>query len=262
MSDKQQLAAMGEHLAEQQPMCMDRRIEELEAQVRVMEELLREAQRYVRYRLEHTECDARIVMGLIFDIDAALSGKLPAQHPDDAAVDRFAKAMKAKMAAAREKGRGGWDDPNACSVEFLADLLVGHVGKGNQGNFEDIANLAMMLHQRGADPAVLASKKQVMALPKGWSVTVHETSPRYGIASISGPGVFEMMMPVSYSMLDFFKAMAAAERAEPEGWQLVPVEPTESMISEAIDAGRFDEDDAVYFWAAMLAAAPSPDGTK
>ena len=33
MSDKQQLAAMGEHLAEQQPMCMDRRIEELEAQV-------------------------------------------------------------------------------------------------------------------------------------------------------------------------------------------------------------------------------------
>ena len=33
MNDKQQLAAMGEHLAEQQPMCMDRRIEELEAQV-------------------------------------------------------------------------------------------------------------------------------------------------------------------------------------------------------------------------------------
>lgn len=33
MNDKQQLAAMGEHLAEQQPLCMAKRIEELEAQV-------------------------------------------------------------------------------------------------------------------------------------------------------------------------------------------------------------------------------------
>ena len=47
-----------------------------------------------------------------------------------------------------------------------------------------------------------------------------------------------------------------------EGWQLVPVEPTERMISESIDAGRFDEDDAVFFWASMIAAAPSPDSTK
>lgn len=264
MNDKIQLAAMGEHMAEQS-MCMAKRIEELEAQARVMAGLLREAQRYVRYRLEHTECDARIVMGLIFDIDAALSGKLPAQHQDDAAVDRFAIAMKAKMAAAREKGRGGWDDPNACSVEFLADLLVGHVGKGNQGNFEDIANLAMMLHQRGADPAVLASKKQVMALPKGWSVTVHETSPRYGIASISGPGVFEMMMPVSYSMLDFFKAMAAAEHAVPEGWQLVSVEPSVQELVAMRDAWSDSpysndlEENLLSGWQAVLAAAPKPE---
>lgn len=48
----------------------------------------------------------------------------------------------------------------------------------------------------------------------------------------------------------------------PEGWQLVPMEPTERMISESIDAGRFDEDDAVFFWASMIAAAPSPDSAK
>ncbi|MEE9705783.1 zinc finger-like domain-containing protein [Aeromonas veronii] len=92
-------------------------------------------------------------------IDAALAGTLQEpteQHHDDAAVDRFVVAMKAKLAAAREKGRGGWDDPNACSVEYLADLLVNHVAKGNAGTFEDVANFAMMLHQRGADPAVLA----------------------------------------------------------------------------------------------------------
>ena len=93
------------------------------------------------------------------------------QHPDDAAVDRFATAMKAKLASARENGRGGWDDPESCSVEFLADLLVGHVGKGNPGNFEDIANLAMMLHQRGADPSVLAGKMPLRQSLLDWAVT-------------------------------------------------------------------------------------------
>lgn len=45
----------------------------------------------------------------------------------------------------------------------------------------------------------------------------------------------------------------------PEGFRLVPIDLTESMINEAIDAGRFDEDDAVYFWAAMLSASPKPE---
>jgi hypothetical protein len=78
------------------------------------------------------------------------------QHTDDEAVDRFAAAMKAKLAASRAKGRGGWDDASVCTVEFLAQLLVEHLGKGNAGTFEDVANFAMMLHQRGADPRVLA----------------------------------------------------------------------------------------------------------
>ncbi len=94
---------------------------------------------------------------------AEFDGKLLTQpdpvknaHPDDTAVDRFAAAMKAKLSAARAKGRSGWDDPEACSVEFLARLLKDHMQKVNSGNFEDIANLCMMLHQRGADPAILA----------------------------------------------------------------------------------------------------------
>lgn len=78
------------------------------------------------------------------------------QHPDDAAVDRFTEAMKAKLAEASAKGRHGWEDPQVCSVEFLSEQLVEHVAKGNAGTFEDIANFAMMLHQRGADPATLA----------------------------------------------------------------------------------------------------------
>lgn len=78
-------------------------------------------------------------------------------HPDDLAVDRFAAAMKAKLAASRAKGRGGWDDPAQCTVEHLARLLVDHIPKGDA---VDVANFAMMLHQRGADRSVLAALAQ------------------------------------------------------------------------------------------------------
>ena len=77
-------------------------------------------------------------------------------HTDDVAFDHFATACKAKLENARVKGRGGWEDPEQCSNELLAKLLVEHLLKGNAGTFEDVANFAMMLHQRGADPQLLA----------------------------------------------------------------------------------------------------------
>lgn len=67
-------------------------------------------------------------------------------HPDDAAVDRFAAAMKAKLAKKRDEGRGGWENKTQCSQELLSNLLREHVTKGDP---LDVANLAMMLHQRG-----------------------------------------------------------------------------------------------------------------
>ncbi|WP_051246237.1 hypothetical protein [Thioalkalivibrio sp. ALE19] len=90
------------------------------------------------------------------------------RHTDDLAVDRFARAMKRKLAKAREKGRGGWDDPDQCSGEMLARMLVEHLYKGNPGNLEDIANFAMMMHQRGEDPEQLA--EAVRTLPSGWQM--------------------------------------------------------------------------------------------
>lgn len=134
----------------------------------VMADLLRGANDSVYFHLESPDSrlsgeEAGKLIALTESIADALAGKLPEQHSDDAAVDRFAAAMKVKLAAARAKGRGGWDDPAACSVEYLADLLVDHVGKGNCGTFEDVANFAMMLHQRGADPAVLAHSATMTA---------------------------------------------------------------------------------------------------
>lgn len=93
-------------------------------------------------------------------------------HPDDAAVDRFAEALKAKLARSRAKGRGGWDNAEVCSAEDLARILIKHLGKGNSGTFEDVATFAMMLHQRGADPAVLAEAIQARdaaAKREGWA---------------------------------------------------------------------------------------------
>lgn len=55
MNDKNQLAAMGEHLAEQQPLCMAKRIEELEAQLaekNIKIERLREMKRIAMKRVD------------------------------------------------------------------------------------------------------------------------------------------------------------------------------------------------------------------
>ncbi len=66
------------------------------------------------------------------------------QHPDDAAVDRFAAAMKARMAEMRAKGKSGWDDPSVCSVDYLARLLQ-HCTCSEP---VDIGNYAMMIFNR------------------------------------------------------------------------------------------------------------------
>ncbi len=71
-------------------------------------------------------------------------------HPDDIAVDRFAAAMRAKMAASRAKGRGGWDDPAQCTIESLQTMLIEHLAKGDP---VDIGNFAMMLFNRAAPVA-------------------------------------------------------------------------------------------------------------
>lgn len=74
----------------------------------------------------------------------------PEPHPDDIAVDRFAAAMKAKMARSRDCGRYGWDDPAVCSAEDLRLFLVNHIAKGDP---VDVGNFAMMLFNRGETTA-------------------------------------------------------------------------------------------------------------
>lgn len=84
---------------------------------------------------------------LLLALQAVTVGDFPAfRHPDDAAVDRFAAAMKAKMAENRAKGRSGWDNEALCSAKCLQDMLVDHIAKGDP---VDVGNFAMMLFNRG-----------------------------------------------------------------------------------------------------------------
>lgn len=99
MSDKKQLAAMGAlyRLTEEQakglaermpktgalqviddePLCMAKRIEELEAQVRAMAELLRDARKYVT-ALGKPDDEVSAVQMTVSRIDALLAGQVPA----------------------------------------------------------------------------------------------------------------------------------------------------------------------------------------
>ncbi|MEN2980882.1 hypothetical protein P7L78_22075 [Tistrella bauzanensis] len=89
----------------------------------------------------------------------------PEPHPDDVAVDRYAAALKAKLAAARAKGRSGWDDPDVISDDQLVRDLVAHLAKGNPGTWEDIGAYAMMCHQRRVDPGIMAHMYRGVARP-------------------------------------------------------------------------------------------------
>lgn len=68
------------------------------------------------------------------------------KHPDDEAVDSFAQAMHDKMAAARAKGKEGWDDPERCTDKKLEALFLQAY---ERAEWVDVANYAMMLWNRG-----------------------------------------------------------------------------------------------------------------
>ena len=86
MNDKKQLAAMGEHLAEQQPMCMAKRIEELEAQVLVMADLLRDLHGYIGASIPQTISEHYRGCDLLERIDAALASKMPSNTEQPLAI--------------------------------------------------------------------------------------------------------------------------------------------------------------------------------
>lgn len=75
------------------------------------------------------------------------------EQVDNAAVDKLAEAMKAKLAKKRAQGYGGWE---GCDPVHLSTLLVEHIVKGDP---VDVANFCAFLFANG-DVVVLPNANQ------------------------------------------------------------------------------------------------------
>lgn len=87
-----------------------------------------------------------------YDLDAVLAALRVTEHPDDHAIDEFAKAMRARMAEKRLAGRQGWEE---CDPDDLGLRLLRAIADGDP---IDIANYAMMLHALGAGADCMLEK--------------------------------------------------------------------------------------------------------
>jgi hypothetical protein len=192
------------------------------------------------------------------------------QHPDDIAVDRFAQAMKGKMAVARAKGRSGWDDQERCRSDQLARMLIDHIDKGDP---VDVANFAMMIHQRdalGIENMHIANNFQGISVlrfaaiekrtPKAVQVepvaaakkdAVFQASIDF-VRELTGmePPPIEIAPPTTFQPFKTFAEKVCAifatpqQPAAPEGWQLVPIgeqrDQLEAVTVELVaDAARY-----------------------
>lgn len=81
-------------------------------------------------------------------IDAFASPSPFEGHADDVAVDRFAAAMKEKLAKKRADCFGGWDDPEVCHIDYLMHLLAEQIHSRAVIDPVDIGNFAMMIFNR------------------------------------------------------------------------------------------------------------------
>lgn len=98
-----------------------------------------------------------------YDLDAVLAALRVTEHPDDHAIDEFAKAMRARMAEKRALGRNGWEE---CDTDDLGLRLLRAIADGDP---IDIANYAMMLHALGAGADCMLEKYVGQVLGEGQS---------------------------------------------------------------------------------------------
>ncbi len=85
---------------------------------------------------------------------------------------------------------------------------------------------------------------------------IKRTAVHYASSAAVGEPTFDIAVGME-KLIDRLAAMAQP----PAGWVLVPVEPTREMLDAYVNmAGRFSS--ARSDWAAMLAAAPSPQEPK
>lgn len=135
-------------------------------------------------------------------------------HSDDLAVDQFAVAMKEKLAIARAKGRGGWQE---CPESHLVEMLREHVAKGDM---RDVANIAMMIYLNRETELAKAALK----LPRPLNPTTAPPEPAFALVDASGR--IDPMSVRRYSTtVEIYAGMRRLENQG--GFRIIPVIITE-----------------------------------
>lgn len=101
---------------------------------------------------------------------------------------------------------------------------------------------------------------------RGWEVMLHNEHGEFLRCGIPTPWFEDEVLEVGEQVTH-----PAAERRVPDGWKLVPIEPTKEML----DAGRWwnlyeessrsyavDDDEVISTWTEMINAAPAPKGEE
>ena len=175
--------------------------------------------------------------------NAILSGIVPEQHPLRSRLELLANHHKREQALAELLRRARrYVSPLSCpeSEIQIVQSIVSSIDSVLAGNLPE---------RKITKPARVWGARFMPGIPEQ---TIIEAAYRYAEHE-SSPEEKEA------GKINFDLLMAAVHKIAPEGWQLVPVEPTENMIGHGCGASVMVVSEVIKAWAAMLAAAPKPE---
>lgn len=138
----------------------------------------------------------------------------PKREADDAAVDEFARLLKAKLARAREKGRDGWQDP-AWTADDINRQLHEHAAKGDP---LDVAAYCMFLAIRGEKVTASPTNEELSGLLDRQLDRMHRETEQLRRELLAAYGAIppdQVTVPLTYESLGLAadKLAVAAIRA-------------------------------------------------
>ena len=175
--------------------------------------------------------------------NAILSGIVPEQHPLRSRLELLANHHKRELMLAELLRRARrYVSPLSCpeSEIQIVQSIVSSIDSVLAGNLPE---------RKITKPARVWGARFMPGIPEQ---TIIEAAYRYAEHESS-------QEEKEAGKINFDLLMAAVHKIAPEGWQLVPVEPTENMIEHGCGASVMVVSEVIKAWAAMLAAAPKPE---
>ncbi len=175
--------------------------------------------------------------------NAILSGIVPEQHPLRSLLELLANHHKRELMLAELLRRARrYVSPLSCpeSEIQIVQSIVSIIDSVLAGNLPE---------RKITKPARVWGARFRPGIPEQ---TIIEAAYRYAEHESS-------QEEKEAGKINFDLLMAAVHKIAPEGWQLVPVEPTENMIGHGCGASVMVVSEVIKAWAAMLAAAPKPE---